>query len=52
VEVRATVRLFEATFTLVTPVPLEAPACRDTDDDVVLATALAGESAAITLQRP
>ena len=48
-EVRATVRLFEETFTLVTPVPLEAPVCRDTDDDVVLATALAGECvAAIT----
>jgi putative PIN family toxin of toxin-antitoxin system len=46
-DVRATVRLFEETFTLVTPVPLEAPACRDTDDDVVLATAGAGECAAI-----
>jgi len=46
-DVRAAVRLFEETFTLVTPVPLEAPACRDTDDDVVLATALVGESAAI-----
>jgi uncharacterized protein len=39
--------LFEETFTLVTPVPLEAHACRDTDDDVVLATALVGDSAAI-----
>jgi putative PIN family toxin of toxin-antitoxin system len=46
-DVRATVRLFEETFTLVTPVPLEAPVCRDTDDDVVLATARAGECAAI-----
>ena len=46
-DVRATVRLFEEAFTLVTPVPLEAPACRDTDDDVVLATAHAGEWAAI-----
>jgi len=46
-DVRATVRLFEDTFTLVTPVALEAPACRDPDDDVVLATAFAGESAAI-----
>jgi putative PIN family toxin of toxin-antitoxin system len=46
-DVRATVRLFEETFTLVTPVPLEAPACRDADDDVVLATARAGECAAI-----
>jgi putative PIN family toxin of toxin-antitoxin system len=34
-DVRATVRLFEEMFTLVTPVALEAPACRDTDDDVV-----------------
>jgi uncharacterized protein len=47
VDVRATLRLFEETFTLVTPVPLEAPACRDADDDVVLATARAGECAAI-----
>ena len=46
-DVRATVRLFEERFTLVTPVPLEAPVCRDTDDDVVLATALAGECVAI-----
>ncbi len=46
-DVRATVRLFEETFTLVTPVPLEAPACRDCDDDVVLATARAGECIAI-----
>jgi putative PIN family toxin of toxin-antitoxin system len=46
-DVRATVRLFEETFTLVTPVPLEAPVYRDTDDDVVLATARAGECAAI-----
>jgi predicted nucleic acid-binding protein len=46
-DVRATVRLFEETFTLVTPVPLEAPACHDTDDAVVLATARAGECAAI-----
>jgi uncharacterized protein len=46
-DVRATVRLFEETFTLVTPVPLEEPACRDTDDEVVLATARAGECAAM-----
>ena len=46
-DVRATVRLFEETFTLVTPVPLEAPACRDIDDDVVLATARAAECVAI-----
>ncbi|HYU52855.1 MAG TPA: putative toxin-antitoxin system toxin component, PIN family [Gemmatimonadaceae bacterium] len=46
-DVRATVRLFEETFTLVTPAPLEAPVCRDIDDDVVLATARAGECAAI-----
>jgi uncharacterized protein len=46
-DVRATVRLFEETFTLVTLVPLEAPACRDPDDDVVLATARAGECVTI-----
>ena len=47
IDVRAALRLFEETFTLVTPVPREAPACRDTDDDLVLATARAGECAAI-----
>jgi putative PIN family toxin of toxin-antitoxin system len=46
-DVRATDRLFEDTFTVVTPVPLEAPACRDADDDVVLGTARAGECAVI-----
>jgi putative PIN family toxin of toxin-antitoxin system len=46
-DVRATVRLFEERFTLVTPVQIEAPVCRDNDDDVVLATALAGECVAI-----
>jgi predicted nucleic acid-binding protein len=39
--------LFEQTFTLVAPDALEPPTCRDRDDDMVLATALAGESAAI-----
>jgi len=43
VDVRATIRLFEETFTIVTPGALEAPMCRDRDDDVVLATALSGE---------
>jgi uncharacterized protein len=47
VDVRAAVRLFEQTFTLVAPDPLDSPTCRDPDDDVVLATALAGESDAI-----
>ena len=47
VDVRATVRLFEDTFTLVLPEALEPPTCGDPDDEVVLATALAGESAAI-----
>ena len=46
-DVRAALRLFEETFTLVAPDVLEAPTCRDPDDDVVLATALAGECAAI-----
>ena len=47
IDVQATVRLFEETFTLVVPDALESPACRDRDDDVVLATARAGECAAI-----
>jgi putative PIN family toxin of toxin-antitoxin system len=46
-DVRAAIRLFEQTFTLVAPDALEPPTCRDRDDDMVLATALAGESAAI-----
>ena len=46
-DVRSTVRLFAETFSLVTPRALEPPACRDRDDDVVLATAVAGECVAI-----
>ena len=46
-DARAAVRLFEDTFTIVTPATLDSPICRDPDDDVVLATALAGECAAI-----
>ena len=44
---RAAVRLFSEVFTLVTPAPLDSQICRDPDDDVVLATALAGDCAAI-----
>jgi putative PIN family toxin of toxin-antitoxin system len=47
VDVRAAVRLFEETFTLVVPEALEPPICRDADDDVVLATARVGECDAI-----
>lgn len=47
VDVRAALRLFEETFTLVAPDALEPPTCRDRDDDVVLATARAGDCAAI-----
>ena len=47
VDARAAVRLFEETFTLVVHGPLEPPICRDPDDDVVLATARAGECDAI-----
>jgi putative PIN family toxin of toxin-antitoxin system len=47
VDVQAAVRLFEETFTLVVREPLEPPICRDPDDDVVLATARAGECDAI-----
>jgi putative PIN family toxin of toxin-antitoxin system len=46
VDVRAALRLFEETFTLVIPATIE-PICRDRDDDVVLATALAGECVAV-----
>jgi putative PIN family toxin of toxin-antitoxin system len=47
IDVRNALRLFGGTFTLVEPDPLEPPACRDRDDDVVLATALAGECPAV-----
>jgi len=47
IDVRAAVQLFAETFTLVTPDRLDSPTCRDRDDDVVLATALAGECVAI-----
>lgn len=47
IDVRAAVRLFEDTFTLVVPGALESPVCRDRDDDIVLATACAGECTAI-----
>jgi putative PIN family toxin of toxin-antitoxin system len=46
VDVRAALRLFKETFTLVVPAMIE-PICRDRDDDVVLATALAGECVAV-----
>ena len=47
VDVRAALRLFEEKFTLVVPERLESPTCRDSDDDVVLATARDGGCAAI-----
>ena len=47
IDVRAALQLFAETFTLVTPATLDPPACRDRDDDVVLATALAGDCGAV-----
>jgi putative PIN family toxin of toxin-antitoxin system len=47
VDVRAALQLFGEKFTLVVPEGLEQPVCRDSDDDVVLATALAANCAAI-----
>ena len=47
IDVRAAVRLFEETFTFVMPAAFESPICRDRDDDVVLATACAGECTAV-----
>ena len=46
-DVRAAVGLFAETFTLVTPPVLDPPACRDPDDDLVLATAVAGRCSAV-----
>jgi uncharacterized protein len=47
IDVRSALQLFAETFTLVRPDALDSPTCRDRDDDVVLASALAGECAAI-----
>ena len=47
VDVRNALRLFAETFILVAPDALKPPVCRDRDDDLVLATALAGECDAI-----
>jgi uncharacterized protein len=47
IDVRSALQLFAETFTLVTPDALDSSTCRDRDDDVVLASALAGECAAI-----
>jgi len=47
VDARGAIRLLGERFTLVTPDALESPVCRDPDDDVVLATAVAGRCAAI-----
>jgi putative PIN family toxin of toxin-antitoxin system len=46
-DARAARRLFSSTFTIVTPQPLDQPVSRDSDDDVVLATAISGDCAAI-----
>jgi len=47
VEARGAMRLLGEMFTLVVPDVPERAVCRDRDDDVVMATALAGECAAI-----
>lgn len=41
-EVKDATQLLASRFETVTPVPFDKPVCRDPDDDVVLATALAG----------
>jgi putative PIN family toxin of toxin-antitoxin system len=46
-DVQTARRLFAETLTFVEPAALDVPVCRDRDDDVVLATALAGACAAI-----
>ena len=47
VDARGAIRLLGETFTLVTPDALESPVCRHPNDDVALATAMAGRCAAI-----
>lgn len=46
-DVQSALRLFTQAFTIVDPSALDVPVCRDRDDDVVLATALAGACDAI-----
>jgi putative PIN family toxin of toxin-antitoxin system len=46
-DVRAALGLFAETFTLITPSVLDPPACRDPDDDLVLATAAAGRCSTV-----
>ena len=46
-DARAARKLFSSAFSLVTPQPLEQPVSRDPDDDIVIATAIAGECAAL-----
>ncbi len=46
-EVRAADHLLRSRFLLVPPAFLEGPVCRDPDDDVILATALAASAAAV-----
>jgi putative PIN family toxin of toxin-antitoxin system len=46
-DVQAALGLFTSRFTLVAPTRIDPPVCRDTDDDVVLGTALAGGCRAV-----
>lgn len=46
-DVQAAIRLVRQPSVVVEPEPLDRPACRDRDDDEVLATAAAGESRCI-----
>jgi len=46
-DARAATALIASRARLVTPAVLDAPVCRDPDDDLVLATAVAGEAEAI-----
>ncbi|MEI6632322.1 MAG: putative toxin-antitoxin system toxin component, PIN family [Chlamydiota bacterium] len=46
-EARAAVRVLRSRARIVTPLPLPQPVCRDPDDDLILATAVAGRCAAI-----
>lgn len=47
IDARAAIQLFSGSFTIVMQEVLDSPVCRDLDDDVVLATAVKGECAAI-----
>ncbi|MEI6445737.1 MAG: putative toxin-antitoxin system toxin component, PIN family [Nostocales cyanobacterium ELA583] len=46
-DVREVINLLRSRMQVVIPTPLNVPVCRDVDDDMILATAIAGEAVCI-----